>query len=119
MICTDVDMRKVCHSCRATVDHLEASAKLAPEGIIAAKEKRCEVARWEIVHQCLIGVAPLELCLPHLVVRIYKARAYDLVLAVYDLSIGGRNIFVNLYDSFALDEDVFPGGPHFSVGFMQ
>lgn len=60
--------------------------------------------------QALIGMPPLQLCLPHVVVRVDEARRDDLAMAVDRLSVPGGRL-----DALANLRDDVPDNKHVSV----
>lgn len=69
-----------------------------------------------VLQQRLVGVAPLELCLPAVMMRVHKPRADDLIGAVDDLhSNACADICSNLRNLPVLDQDILFGGDHMTI----
>lgn len=90
-----------------SINRLQSSSKLSPEHIPRLVRITLPEARHQVVENRLLGMTPLELRLPQVMVRVDKARADDLAAAVDELGAGRRDeTLADLGDAVGLDQDV-------------
>lgn len=92
---------------RPSINRLQSPSKLSPVHISRLVRITLPEARHQVVKNRLLSMAPLELRLPQVMVRVDKARADDLATTVDKLSASRCDeALADLGDAIGLDQDV-------------